>query len=368
MNELAEILRREVSRRGVISFAQFMELSLYCPLHGYYERHAEQVGCQGDFYTSVSVGSLFGELLAFQFAEWLNPNPESAALPPAEAVQLVEAGTHDGQLALDVLSALDRTAPRLFERLEYWILEPSPLREERQRAKLQGFASKIRWFQNWTELPNPVRGVIFSNELLDAFPVHRIGWDAARGKWFEWGVAWSGEHWIWQRTEPLEPLGFSYPDLPEELLEVLPDGFTTELCPAAERWWHDAAQALGEGKLMAIDYGLEELEFFQPERRRGTLRACARHHLSDDPLASPGEQDLTAHVNFSAIERAGLRAGLKTATFETQAQYLTQLAGKFFESGAPAWDAKRLRQFQTLVHPEHLGRSFRVFIQAREPA
>ena len=147
---------------------------------------------------------------------------------------------------------------------------------------------------------------------------------------------------------------------------MLPDGYTIETCPAAESWWREAANILGHGKLLTIDYGFAADELFSPSRMHGTLRAYYRHHASDDPLANVGEQDLTAHVNFSAIRAAGESAGLKTETFSTQSQFLTRIFGKaskddFFGK----WNTNRTRQFQTLTHPEHLGRAFRVLVQSR---
>ncbi len=193
MNELRDILRREIETCGAISFARFMELSLYCPGFGYYERIADTPGRQGDFYTSVSVGGLFGELLAFQFASWV----EAAAW---EEFQLLEAGAHDGRLAQDVLNWFAARRPDLFDRLEYWILEPSPGRQQWQKRTLHRFASQVRWFDSLEMLPpTGVQGVIFANELLDALPVHRLGWDANTRTWFEWGVAVEDENFVWTR-------------------------------------------------------------------------------------------------------------------------------------------------------------------------
>jgi len=153
---------------------------------------------------------------------------------------------------------------------------------------------------------------------------------------------------------------------PSSLLEVLSDGYTIETSPAAENWWRAAAGILAHGRLLAIDYGHTADEIFSPGRTRRTLRAYHRHHVTDDLLARPGEQDLTAHVNFSAIQKAGEAAGLKTENFCTQPQFLTQILGNALkEKSFGEWNARRTRQFQTLTHPEHLGRAFRVLVQSR---
>ncbi len=196
-------------------------------------------------------------------------------------------------------------------------------------------------------------------------PVHRFGWDAKNKKWFEWGVAVDGKKFIWAEI-PNSDSPSSVFHLPPSLLEVLPDGYTVETCPAAENWWRDAANILERGRLLTIDYGLTNDELFSPGRMRGTLRAYFRHHATDDLLANVGEQDLTAHVNFSAIQTAGESAGLKTETFLTQAQFLTRILEKAAkDKNFGEWDTRRTRQFQTLTHPEHLGRAFRVLIQSK---
>jgi SAM-dependent MidA family methyltransferase len=381
MTPPAETVRREIAEHGVLSFARFMELALYCPNSGYYETKKDNPGRRGDFYTSVSAGELFGQLLAFRFCEWLE------ALPRAEGgVWIVEAGAHDGRLASDILTWLQARRPKLFAQIEYGIVEPSRRRQAWQQETLKDFASRVRWFNNLPALCPPtsdagrstpkVHGVIFSNELLDAMPVHRFGWDAGRRRWFEWGVALAGDQFVWARSSAFEEPPSSIRQLlrrqsgaetaPASLLEVLPDGYTIETCPAAENWWRQAAVVLGRGKLLTIDYGLTGDELFSPARPRSTLRAYFRHHATDDVLARPGEQDLTAHVDFSAIQSAGEACGLKSETFSTQAQFLTHIAEKIFRNPESfgEWGAAQNRQFQTLTHPEHLGQAFRVIVQS----
>lgn len=366
MSAVGAIIRQEIERAGPISFAQFMELALYCPKLGYYERRGAGIGRRGDFYTSVSVGCLFGELLAFQCAHWL-------AELPGGPWQIVEAGAHQCQLAADMLAWLRRQRPATMERLEYWIIEPSLPRQSWQRARLEEFAGSVRWWPSFEALPHPVQGVILSNELLDAFPFRRLGWDAAGRRWFEWRVGLAGEQLVWERAgiEPgamegeLQAAGF---DLPSELLAVLPDAFTLDLSPQAGRWWQRAAGKLQAGRLLTLDYGLTAQELLQPERGRGTARAVVRHHAVDDLLANPGEQDLTAHVNFTQLQRAGEAAGLRTEGLFTQAQFLTSMAQRASEPAANfgEWTLARRRQLQTLIHPAHLGHSFRVLSQVRK--
>ena len=382
-----DAIREEIRQSGAITFARFMELALYCPETGYYEKNLDKVGRAGDFITSVSTGSLFGELLAFQFAEWLEEMRSAEC-----GLRIVEAGAHDGKLAADILRWLQTHRQKLFSEIEYVILEPSPRRQEWQQETLKKFPN-VRWISRFN--PPSLRsgaagdstiqrfnGIIFSNELLDAFPVRHLGWSAKEKSWFEWGVALAGEDLVWTQLPerwlpagefvtpagkmPALQLPSSILHLPSLLLDVLPDGYTIEDSPAAESWWREAAGIFTHGKLLAIDYGFTTAEQFSPARTRGTLRAYHRHQVTDDLLAQPGEQDLTAHVNFSAIQTAGELAGLKTEDYCTQPQFLTRILQKAVtEKSFASLDSKQVRQFQTLTHPEHLGRAFRVLVQSR---
>lgn len=360
------------------------------------------IGRRGDYYTSVSVGTLFGELLAFQFAEWLQgiensgggsfgESPGRKPVEGREAMRIVEAGAHDGELARDILTWMREHRPGLFRQLEYCMVEPSEGRRKRQRRKLDEFGNKVRWVWELAELNDRaasdrggpdlagLRGIVFSNELLDSMPAHQLGWDAKAQVWFEWGVKLQDGRFVWTRM-PDGGVGegrewwradflISSFQLPPErrLQEILPDGFTTELCPAAEEWWRQAGMVLECGKLLTIDYGLTAEELFVPERPNGTTRGYHHHQLSGDLLACPGEQDITAHVNFTAIRAAGESAGLNTDADLTQAQFLTSVAARTWKDQGSfgKWTRERMRQFKTLTHPEHLGRSFRVLVQER---
>ncbi len=382
MSGLLEILRQAVRQAGTLPFSRFMELALYCPNFGYYERGSGQIGRQGDYFTSVSVGPLFGELLAAQFAEW-------RATHSGESFQILEAGAHDGRLALDVLTAMAANPKKQVAHLEYGILEPSPRRQGWQRATLGQFAELVHWYDDWKTLPKTgIKGVIFANELLDAMPVRRLGWDATAQAWFEWGVKLQGDQFVWEKmalTDELRSVGVNAPDAPlaqglseplpaafmwkppAELLAALPDGFTTEVCPAAADWWQHAANALAQGHLFTCDYGFRAEEFFLPQRTAGTLTCYRRHRIGQDLLADPGEQDLTAAVNFTVLQQVGEAAGLATGNLVPQEEFLIRIAKGVEQNGSQIgfWNPARIRQFHTLTHPEHLGRALRVFIQRR---
>ncbi|TSA40978.1 MAG: hypothetical protein D4R57_01185, partial [Verrucomicrobiales bacterium] len=342
MSALTEIIRAEIAGRGAIPFARFMELALYCPDYGYYEKESDTVGKDGDFYTSVSVGSLFGELLAFQFAEWLEKIPDGR-------VQIVEAAAHDGRLAFDILRWLKQWRPDVFQRIGYRIIEPSARRRRWQEKMLAEFAGHVLWLSSFKpDSSRDIRGVIFANELLDAMPVHRMVWDAKRRDWFEWGVTANSGRFDWVRmskTVKAKKLEV----LPDALLEVLPDGYTTEICPAAEDWWRSAAQALKSGKLMTLDYGMNNEAGLSPNHPNGTVRAFRRHKICEDILAEAGEQDITANVDFQAIQQTGEAAGLRTEAFVSQSQFLAGIAGRIMAGGLDsyAWSSQKGRELQT---------------------
>jgi SAM-dependent MidA family methyltransferase len=365
VSQLVEKIAREIAEQGAMSFACFMDLALYCPVYGYYETEADTIGRRGDYYTSVSVGPVFGELLAWQMVQWLDE---------VGGKMLVEAGAHRGELARDILRWLQRWRSDVFEQLEYWIVEPSERRQGWQQKALGEYGNKLNWAKNLDELKGAVsnsqagagiRGVIFSNELLDAMPVHRLGWDADARAWIEWGVGTESGRFVWKRLGPFEgaiPAEFKS----DEVRALLPDGYMIEVSPAAAGWWRNAARLLTAGKLVTLDYGFGAGELLSPARTRGTLRAYRKHRLSEDVLACPGEQDITAHVNFSAIQSGGEEAGLKTEEFLTQERFLSRLISKIGEapSGFAEWSAERIRQFKTLIHPEHMGSRFKVLIQS----
>lgn len=378
MSEISIILHKELESGGFIPFSRFMELALYCPNLGYYERPESAPGRAGDFFTSVSVGPLFGRLLAAQLGEWLTELGDGP-------LQLVEAGAHYGRLALDILSVLEAEAASgrapYWPRLEYWILEPSARRRTWQADRLRPFAQRIRWFDGPDRLSRrSIRGVIFSNELIDAFPVARLWWSSPARDWLEMGVKAGPQGWQWTPLPPdvvrvsslLLAAGL---EVPPELGALLPDGFTLDLAEGAGRWWAEAAAALEHGKLMTIDYGGPAESLLHPSRAGGTLRAYRRHRPAIDPLSDPGEQDLTSHVNFSELIRAGEAAGLESEPMQSQGQFLHAIAGRIW-AGVEAHPnpdpvpipPAEIRQFQTLTHPEHLGRRFQVLVQTRRRA
>ena len=344
-----EILE-EIRKRGPIPFARFMELALYAPGSGFYERNAARIGRAGDFYTSVSVGPFFGELLALFARERMGAEG---------APRLAEAGAHDGQLARDILTAWKRNAPESFAQLEYFIVEPSTARRNWQEKTLSAFQGRVRWVAAVEELPPAC--LFLGNELLDAFPVHRLAWVAAAQEWRECFVDEEEGQLSWV-LQPLSDASLRPDEIPDQLLPHLPDGWIWETSPAAERWWSRLAGHIRSGVLLVLDYGLTLQQSLVPERLHGTLRAYRGHQLSADLLAHPGEQDLTAHVAWWRIQEAGERHHWRSERLVTQEQFLSPLLARISPT---EFTQEKIRQFQTLTHPDLLGRRFQVLVQTR---
>lgn len=361
---LKSIIAETIARQGPISTAQFMELALYHPLHGYYEAE-DRIGKSGDFITSVSVGDLFGALLCEQLRRWTKEQVDECPI-------WVEAGAHDGRLACDILNHCRRHHSQTYEKVRYLIMEPSETRRCRQNRRLERHSSKVEWMKSWEECRRrSISGVIFSNELMDAFPVERVCWDAVKRIWRRWGVtAKEGNlHWC-ILPEPFSSLAAGLGgEFSEEIFEHLPDGFTTEVGVAASHWWRQAAACLAGGYLFTIDYGLAAQEFFATCRRQGTLRSYSRHRQTLNLLENPGQQDLTSHVNYTALLEAGQSNGLETVGIQPQEKFLTNILRRLSKDGrlADVLTSSRIRQLQSLIHPDHFGRSFSVLIQKRPP-
>lgn len=358
MTAVSKIIAEEIASQGPIPFSRFMHLALYCPVYGYYEAEKDRIGQKGDFITSVSTGPLFGRILAYVFAGWLKALLNAPGAP--SRVQLVEAAGHDARLARDILTGLATDEPDLVQAVDYWLLEPSASRREWQRQTLAS-APSVYWASHLSELNygRQLRGVIFSNELLDAMPIRRFGWDATARQWFEWGVGFSGNAFHWHRLPVTAPRF----DFPPKLAEVLPDGFILEIGDAAVEWWKTAASRLEAGLLVTLDYG--HLQPLAPERAQGTLRAYHKHTVFKDVLSQPGKQDITAHVNFAAIRQAGEAVGLETLFLQSQSRFLGRAFTEMCQRNPSLLNPSTVGQFHSLTHPHHLGSAFSVLAQGR---
>ena len=349
MSALTEILLAEIAHSGPIPFRRFMERALYDPTHGYYASGRAAIGRRGDFLTSVSVGPVFGRLLAVQFEQmW-----ERLERPARFAV--VEQGANTGDFAHDVLSAAHASSPEFFAALHYAIVEPFEVNAARQRERLEPFAGQVSWHASLEALPSFV-GVHFSNELLDALPVHRVVF--RNGAWREQYVAAHSGRLGWS-DGPL-----STPELAARLAPLPQiEGYASEINLEAPAWLDSLARRLERGYVLVADYGHPHTEYYLPERTDGTLSAYRQHRRCEDPLADPGAQDLTAHVEFTTLAQHAQQTGLTLAGFTDQHHFLAALGRSVFpDITDPAQltpeRRKEMRAFATLVHPTLMGRGF----------
>lgn len=344
MSILHSILSNEAasSPRGALSFARVMDLALYHPDHGYYGAGPRALGRAGDFFTSVSVGPLYGRLLA-----GLARHVWERQGRPSD-FHLIEQGAHDGQLAQDLLESCE--FPLL-------LVEANARYREVQMQRLAPFAGRVRWVANLAELPS-CAALHVSNELPDAMPVHVVRREG--GAWIERCVAWENDGPVWKSLPPLDER------LVEEIkrLPELPEGHVCEIQLAALDWMRALASAPFYGEIVIADYGLDADELYEPERAHGTLRRYFQHQMDDRVLESLGGCDLTTHVNFSRLLETAEACGLRTLAYEPQGRFLSRLGLDWVKSldGRPPDAATRplLRQFHTLTHPAFLGRSFRI--------
>ncbi len=341
---LRDRLAAEIGLQGPMRFSRFMELALYDSTEGYYASGKAVVGRDGDFFTNISLGPVFGEILAAQFLEiW-----EMLGRP--ENFTLVEQGANDGRLAEDILNALAKT-PLAEARLI--VIEPfAPLREK-QQARLAG--RRIEWVEAPSALPN-FTGVHFSNELFDALPFEII---KSRG-----------DRWELQRVqilddafhlEPAEALNLAWP--------VPSEDFVSELRVGQRELLDAISSRLQRGFLLAMDYGMTREERLAPHRSGGTLACYAAHRRNDDPFESIGEKDITAHVDFTALAEDLRASGLEPTGYTDQHHFLVGAAERLLLSldGQPptADTLKKLRSLRTLLHPETMGVQFKVLLASK---
>jgi SAM-dependent MidA family methyltransferase len=336
---------------GWLGFARFMELALYAPGLGYYSAGSRKLGADGDFVTAPELSPLFARCLARQVSQLT-----SAGLP-----EVIELGAGSGTLAAELLAAL-AVLDALPQR--YRILEVSADLRERQRACLAHRAPHLAHRVEWIEtLPTSFEGVLVANEVFDAIPTHVVR--TCRGVIEEAGV-----------TNARDGAGFDRAFRPAagELLRVaktldLTDDYETEINLAAPAFVKSFARILARGVLLLIDYGFPAREYYHPQRSRGTLMCHYRHHAHPDPFAFVGLQDITAHVDFTAIAAAGVAADLRVLGYATQAQFLLNTGLTDLLAETPADDVRAYAplsaQAQKLVSPAEMGELFKVLALGR---
>ena len=327
---LSRITGEIAARGGWISFARYMELALHEPGLGYYAGGARKFGAQGDFVTAPELGSLFGRSLARQLREF---------------PRILEIGAGSGALAETLLAELD---------CEYLILETSTELRDRQRKRL---GDRVRFLDS---LPARFSGAVIANEVVDAMPVHAVAWREAgvmeRGVAFEKQLIW-GER----------PASGALRDAAQKIEVPIP--YESEINLAGAAWMRTLGTMLEEGAIFVIDYGFPRAEYYHPQRSMGTLMCHHRHRSHGDVFLEPGAQDITAHVDFSALAAAAREAGLEVLGYATQAQFLVNCGITDVLAEANVENALHYApiaaQAQKLLSPAEMGELFKVLAVGR---
>ncbi len=352
----ALVLARCVAAGAFLSFADYMEAVLYTPGLGYYSAGAQKFGAAGDFVTAPELGAVFARCLARLAA---------ATLGELGGGVILEIGGGSGALAADLLRELRDDPPD-----RYLLLDVSGDLRERQRQTIARRAPELLHRVAWLDaLPEtPLTGILLANEVLDALPAERFRLRA--GMPWQLGVQAPGGELAWAERPAPASLAAAIADLQKALGGPLPDGYTGEIRPRQSDWLASLLGVLGRGLALCIDYGGTRRELYHPDRSDGTLAGYYRHRQLSDPFYLPGLQDLTAWVDFSAVARTALDAGLTVAAYGTQAH--TLLAAGILEdwpADASAADPARLRelqQIQRLLLPGEMGERFKVLALARD--
>ena len=328
-----------------------MEMVLYYPEYGYYTSADTEIGCRGDFYTSSHVHPVFGALIGKQIAEMWE------VMGKLDSFHIIEMGAGRGFLSHDMLSYLRDT--EFYDVLSYVIVEINPRLQEKQKQQLSGFKQKTQWVSSLTQI-SPVIGCLFSNELLDAFPVHMI--NIHDGKINEIYVNIENDE-FYEVYKECKPEVINYLS---EFCITLPQDYRTEVNLDIKDWLKDAAITLREGFIFTIDYGYPAADYYSPERTRGTLLCYHRHQVHDNLYQQVGEQDISAHVNFSAVKKWGEEYGFKPVGFSSQGTFLVSLRiDEVLQERYAAEEnsASGRNTVSQLISPAGLGESHRILIQ-----
>lgn len=350
-----------------ITFYDFMNMALYAPKLGYYTKNKIKIGKQADFYTSTSVSSVFGHTIARHFAE-LFPY-----ISDEGKNMILEMGGGDGRLARDVLDELKENYPGIYFNSTYYMLEVSPFHQEIQYELLKDHLDRMIWIQQLEELPVPFNGIIFSNELVDSFPVHKV--KKRNGKIEEIYVTWNEQDHSFAEVvdEVSDNRLITY--FMEQNID-LREGQTAEVNLDAIEWINSIGRLMNRGYVLTIDYGYPVEELYASHRHEGTLMCYYQHVANDHPYENIGNQDITTHVNFSVLMDVGEKIGLHTVWFTTQSYFLLNngILNELKEIQLESLERRDLfkdealkvnRAIRQLITPGEMGETFKVLIQQK---
>ena len=335
---------------GSLPFWRYMDMALYEPGLGYYSAGSRKLGAEGDFITAPEISALFSRTLA----RAIQP-----VLTAVDGGEILEVGAGSGVMAADILAQLaaDDALPA-----KYNILELSAeLRQRQQQTiheRVPELVSRVHWCNS---LPKNFNGVILANELLDALPAHRFVIESGIAR--ELCVAGKEEYFVWQPCETdNERLISRVRQIEEENGSRFAEGYVSEILFAAEDWIKTAAESLNSGMMLLLDYGQSRSVYYHAQRNQGTLSCHYRHRMHDDPFYYPGLQDITAHVDFTAIADAALEADLQVTGYTTQAHFLLASGITDWLAGEtdPALQLEYSSQIKKLTLPQEMGETFKV--------
>ena len=354
--ELSSVIRKEISAAGgSIPFSRYMELCLYAPGLGYYSAGQRKFGAGGDFVTAPEISPLFGRCLA---------STCRTVLESMHGGELLEFGAGSGQLAIDLLGELERMAclPG-----RYLILERSAELRQRQQQALQRELPQLFDRVVWIDtLPQAgFRGVMLANEVLDAMAVERFQWDGKAAGLFH--VRCEGNSFQWELQQQQNETNVAVESLASSC--QLQPGYISELNTALPAWLQSVAATLQEGVMLLIDYGYPRHEYYHPQHSSGTLMCHYRQRAHDDPFLWPGLQDITAHVDFTAVAEAALEANLEVSGYTTQAFFLLDCGlDDLLQQAGPTESMsymKLAQQAKTLILPGEMGERFKCIALTR---
>ncbi|MEK7702458.1 MAG: SAM-dependent methyltransferase [Nitrospirota bacterium] len=360
---ITRIIQNEIAKDSAIPFSQFMSLALYHPEYGYYSSPREKIGLEADFDTSPSIHPVFATLIAKQIVQM-------AQSLDCEVLSLIEFGAGDGTLCRGILDFIREQAPSLFCKIAYLIIEISPSFRTNQRNRLlPAYAQVVQWKD---AMPSRCIGIVLSNEFVDALPAHRLR--VENGTLKEVYVTWQNHlaggapffsEVLKPPSDPALSAYFNRLDLPVN------GSFDLEINLLATTWMQDVSRGLQKGFVITIDYGYPERQLYSPQHKRGTFLCYYKHTINESPYQRIGEQDMTTHVDFTALARAGKEYGLSVIGFTDQTCFLMGLRidqemQRYADQMEASDEARRhFLSMKQLIAPDKMGKPFKVLIQGK---